>query len=65
MLPLIAAGLRIAAPLVGRGAANAAAGSGSRLLSSQMGSSLIQSGTTQAVTGAANALESRNQNGGN
>jgi hypothetical protein len=65
MLPLIAAGIRIAAPAIGRGVANAAAGTGSRLLSSQMGNSLIQAGTTQAVTGAANALESRNQNGGN
>lgn len=65
MLPLVVAGLRIAAPLVGRGVANAAAGTGSRVLSSQMGSNLIQAGTTQAVNSAANALESRNQNGGN
>jgi hypothetical protein len=64
MLPLIAAGLRIAAPLVGRGVANAAAGTGSRLLSSQMGNSLIQAGATQAVNSAANAIQTKGERNG-
>ena len=64
MLPLIATGLRLAAPLVGRGVANAAAGTGSRLLSSQMGSSLIQAGTTQAVNSAASSIQAKGERNG-
>jgi hypothetical protein len=64
MLPLIAAGLRIAAPAIGRGVANAAAGTGSRLLSSQMGNSLIQAGATQAVNSAANAIQTKGERNG-
>ncbi len=64
MLPLIATGLRIAAPLIGRGVANAAAGTGSRVLSSQMGNSIIRAGATQAVNSAANSIEARGERNG-
>lgn len=64
MLPIIAGIIRAAAPVAGRAAASAMAGTESRFLSSQFGQHLAGAAVDTAVQKTANNLEQRNSNGG-